>query len=92
VDVTDLDGDPLRQLSLWLDAARTAGQPIPEAMTIATATSDGVLSARLVVLRGLRRGLVFVTDEAPAHDDDHRPVDNGLVVLGEPLIVPDCMP
>ena len=62
VDVTDLDGDPLRQLSLWLDAARAADQPMPEAMTIATATSDGVPSARLVVLRGLRRGLVFFTD------------------------------
>jgi pyridoxamine 5'-phosphate oxidase len=62
VDVTDLDADPLRQLSLWLDAARAAGQPMPEAMTIASATSDGVPSARLVVLRGLRRGLVFFTD------------------------------
>ena len=62
MDVTDLDADPLRQLSAWLDAARAAGQPMPEAMTIATATSDGVPSARLVVLRGLRRGLVFFTD------------------------------
>jgi pyridoxamine 5'-phosphate oxidase len=62
VDATDLDADPLRQLSAWLDAARTAGQPMPDAMTIASATSDGVPSARLVVLRGLRRGLVFFTD------------------------------
>jgi len=62
VDVTDLDPDPLRQLSLWLDEARAAGQPMPEAMTVATATSDGVPSARLVVLRGLRGGLVFFTD------------------------------
>ena len=31
-------------------------------MTIASATSDAVPSARLVVLRGLRRGLVFFTD------------------------------
>jgi pyridoxamine 5'-phosphate oxidase len=62
VDVTDLDADPLRQLSLWLDEARAAGQPMPEAMTIATASSDGVPSARLVVLRGLRGGLVFFTD------------------------------
>ena len=53
MDVTDLDADPLRQLSLWLDEARAVGQPMPEAMTIATATSDGVPSARLVVLRGL---------------------------------------
>ncbi len=62
MDVTDLDADPLRQLSAWLDAARAAGQPMPEAMTIASATSDAVPSARLVMLRGLQRGLVFFTD------------------------------
>jgi Pyridoxamine 5'-phosphate oxidase len=62
VDVTDLDADPLCQLSRWLDEARAAGQPMPEAMTIATATSDGVPSARLVVLRGLQGGLAFFTD------------------------------
>ena len=62
MDVTDLDADPLRQLSAWLNAARAAGQPMPEAMTIASATSDAIPSARLVVLRGLQRGLVFFTD------------------------------
>ena len=62
MDVTDLDADPLRLLAAWLDAARAAGQPMPEAMTIASATNDAVPSARLVVLRGLRRGLVFFTD------------------------------
>ncbi|HEY1343804.1 MAG TPA: pyridoxamine 5'-phosphate oxidase [Streptosporangiaceae bacterium] len=62
MDTTDLDADPLRQLATWLEAARAAGQPMPEAMTIASATSDAVPSARLVMLRGLRRGLVFFTD------------------------------
>ena len=62
MDAIELDADPLRQLSTWLDAARAAGQPMPEVMTIASATSDAVPSARLVVLRGLRRGLVFFTD------------------------------
>jgi pyridoxamine 5'-phosphate oxidase len=62
VDATDLDADPLRQLATWLEAARSAGQPMPEAMTIASATSDAVPSARLVMLRGLQRGLVFLTD------------------------------
>jgi pyridoxamine 5'-phosphate oxidase len=62
VDATDLDADPLRQLATWLEAARAAGQPMPEAMTIASATSDAVPSARLVMLRGLQRGLVFFTD------------------------------
>ena len=62
MDVTDLDADPLRQLSAWLDAARAAGQPMPEAMTLASATSDAVPSARMVVLRGVLHGLVFFTD------------------------------
>ena len=62
MDAIDLDADPLRQLATWLDAARAAGQPMPDAMTIASATSDAIPSARLVVLRGLQRGLVFFTD------------------------------
>jgi pyridoxamine 5'-phosphate oxidase len=75
VDVTDLDADPLRQLSGWLDAARAAGQPMADAMTIATATDDGVPSARLVVLRGTGRGLVFFTD---------RTSDKGLELVANP--------
>jgi pyridoxamine 5'-phosphate oxidase len=62
VDIIDLDADPLRQLAAWLDAARRAGEPMPEAMTIATATPDGVPAARVVILRGLQRGLAFFTD------------------------------
>jgi pyridoxamine 5'-phosphate oxidase len=62
LDPPDLNPDPIRQISAWLQEARLAGQPMPEAMTIATATGDGVPSARLVVLRGLRPGLVFFTD------------------------------
>ena len=62
MDITDLDADPLRQLAAWLDAARRAGEPMPEAMTIATATADGIPSARVVILRGLERGLAFFTD------------------------------
>lgn len=62
MDITDLDTDPLRQLAAWLDAARRAGEPMPEAMTIATATAAGIPAARMVVLRGLERGLAFFTD------------------------------
>jgi len=53
MDPTDLDADPLRQLQAWLDAARRADEPMPEAMTIATATADGIPAARVVILRGL---------------------------------------
>ena len=64
MDTTDLDADPLRQLSAWLDAARGVGEPMPEAMTIATATPDGTPAARIVILRGVQQGLVFFTDVA----------------------------
>ena len=43
VEPSDLDGEPLPQLERWLDAARRAGEPMPEAMTLATASSDGGL-------------------------------------------------
>jgi pyridoxamine 5'-phosphate oxidase len=35
---------------------------MPEAMTIATATADGMPSARMVILRGISPGLLFFTD------------------------------
>jgi pyridoxamine 5'-phosphate oxidase len=62
VDITDLDADPLRQLAAWLDAARGADEPMPEAMIIATASTDGMPAARVVILRGLQPGLTFFTD------------------------------
>src|SRR6266487_4805740 len=34
----------------------------------------------------------WLTGEAPGHDDDHRPVDVGFVVGGQPLIVSDGAP
>ena len=78
MDATDLDADPLRQLSTWLDVARAAGQPMPEAMTIASATSDAIPSARLVVLRGLQRGLIFFTDCESERAASWRPIHGRL--------------
>ena len=62
MEITDLDADPRRQLQLWLEAARAGGQPMPEAMSLATATAEGRPSARMVVLRQVDSGLVFFTD------------------------------
>ena len=62
MDISDLAADPLRQLAAWLEDARRAGEPMPEAMTIATATADGMPSARMVILRGISPGLLFFTD------------------------------
>lgn len=62
MDVDDLDQDPLRQLAAWLAAARAGGDPMPDAMCVATAGSDGAPAARMVLLRGLDDDLVFYTD------------------------------
>jgi pyridoxamine 5'-phosphate oxidase len=60
---TDLDPDPIRQFSVWLEQA-LAAEPIEAyAMTLATATPDGRPSARVVLLRGFdERGFVFYTN------------------------------
>ncbi len=63
MDEASLDPDPMTQLSRWLEVARAAGEPMPEAMAVATATTDGRPSSRMVLLRGIdHRGLVFYTD------------------------------
>ena len=62
MDAVDLDRDPLDQLDEWLGAARAAGDPMPEAMCLATADRQGAPSARYVLMRGRDEGLVFFTD------------------------------
>lgn len=67
VEATSVDPDPMLQLSSWLEAARAAGEPMPEAMAIATSTTEGRPSSRMVLLRGLdHRGLVFYADQESA--------------------------
>src|ERR1700677_4170917 len=62
MDASELDLDPLRRLASWLDAARGAGAPMPEAMALASASSEGQPSLRMGILRGLSDGLTFFTD------------------------------
>ncbi|SRR5579883_495773 len=60
---SDVDPDPIRQFQRWLDEAIAAQLPEPNAMTLATATSTGIPSARIVLLKGLdARGFVFYTN------------------------------
>jgi pyridoxamine 5'-phosphate oxidase len=59
----DLDPDPFRQFSLWFDQATAAGLKEPSAMTLATATPDGLPSARIVLLKFLdESGFTFFTN------------------------------
>jgi pyridoxamine 5'-phosphate oxidase len=63
LDVDALDVDPHVQFAAWMDDARARGTLEPEAMTLATATPDGVPSARMVLLRGWGpQGYVWFTN------------------------------
>src|SRR3954468_702506 len=54
---------PMTLAARWLNEAVHAGVAQPEAMCVATATRDGVPSARMVLLRGIdERGAVFYTN------------------------------
>lgn len=59
--------DPIEQFGIWLDQAIAAGVNDPNAMTLATAGSSGIPSARIVLLKGFdERGFVFYTNyESP---------------------------
>ena len=63
LDPESVEPDPIAQFRLWYDEARRARVVQPDAMTLATATPDGAVSARTVLLRGLdERGFVFFTN------------------------------
>jgi pyridoxamine 5'-phosphate oxidase len=97
VDAADVDQEPTVTLAGWLDAARQAGEPMPHAMALATASAGAVPSARMVILRGLdQRGLVFYSDRESHKGRDldanpraslvfhwHLPTHRQVVVSGE---------
>ena len=59
----EVDPDPIRQFAIWYDHARAAGVAQADATALATATRDGVPSARMVLLKGHdERGFVFFTN------------------------------
>lgn len=81
MEPTDVDPHPLRQLQRWLEEARTAAEPLPEAMALATATPDGAPSVRMVMLRGLEGGPVFFTDAESAKGAELHANPRAAVVL-----------
>lgn len=55
--------DPLSVLNTWYEEAARQKDPLPDAMTLATASMDGRPSARIVLFKGiLRGGIFFVTN------------------------------
>jgi len=52
--------DPVERFREWFREAEQAGVEVPEAMTLATASADGIPSARMVLLKDVdEEGFVF---------------------------------
>ena len=63
LDDHDLDPDPFAQFGRWFEEAKAAVQELPEAMMLATATREGEVSVRSVLLKEFnQRGFVFYTN------------------------------
>lgn len=63
LDEKTIDRDPIKQFQLWFNDAFAAGLPMPEAMTLATATPAGKPFARMVLLKQVDDdGFVFFTN------------------------------
>jgi pyridoxamine 5'-phosphate oxidase len=59
------DRDPIELFAEWFQAARDSGILLPESTTLATATPEGLPSARMVLLKTFdARGFVFYTNYA----------------------------
>lgn len=59
----NVSSNPFAQFEKWFADAIAAKLDLPDAMTLATATPDGIPSARMVVLRGFdEKGFCFYTD------------------------------
>jgi pyridoxamine 5'-phosphate oxidase len=59
----DLDPDPFAQFGRWFEEAKAAVQELPETMMLATATQEGEVSVRAVLLKEFdQRGFVFYTN------------------------------
>jgi pyridoxamine 5'-phosphate oxidase len=58
-----VDADPVRQFATWFTEATAAGVPAPEAAALATATSEGAPSVRMVLVKKAdERGFVFYSN------------------------------
>jgi pyridoxamine 5'-phosphate oxidase len=63
LDEGSLEPSPIAQFKIWFEEARAAGELDPDAMTLATSTRTGEVSARIVLLRGSsERGFVFFSN------------------------------
>lgn len=60
---SQVSANPIEQFRTWFDQARAAECPEPNAMTVATASREGIPSARIVLLKDVdERGFIFFSN------------------------------
>ena len=87
LDASHVADDPITQFRDWFDEVQAADIHEPNAMTLATAASNGQPSARIVLLKGLdERGFHFYTnyESQKGTEITHNPKVS-LVFLWKPL-------
>jgi len=63
LDIADVLKNPLKQFENWIKEALQSEVPEPNAMTLSTVSSDGIPSARIVLLKKLNeKGFTFFTN------------------------------
>lgn len=74
---SDVDPNPFKEFQKWFDRATATIPILPNAMTLATATREGIPSARVVLLKDFdESGFVFYTnyDSHKSRELDENPV------------------
>jgi len=82
-----INRDPIKQFQQWLDDAIAAHLPLPEAMSLATTSTDGKPTSRMVLLKRVdTQGFVFFTNyrSAKAKELDANP--NAALVFFWPTL------
>ena len=63
LDISDVLKNPIKQFREWMKEAQKSEVPEPNAMTLATVSSDGIPSARIVLLKDISdNGFTFFTN------------------------------
>ena len=79
--------DPIALFNKWFAEAKEAEILLPEAMTLATATAEGVPSARMMLLKGGdQRGFVFFTNYESRKGDELADNPRAAIVLHWPIL------
>jgi len=78
----EVDPDPIIQFQKWWDEAMVSKIDEPNAMTLATSTTSGKPSARIVLLKGLNpEGFIFFTNYESRKGNDLKENPNASLVF-----------